>query len=106
MQRRRLFISAQSLQGFSIISIYGHRASTARHAARPCRAGTARLRASRVTVPTRVVPGRAMGQAIGPRHGTRAKFPCRAAHGARPMCPCRAAQWPGRFDMNYQTTNK
>jgi hypothetical protein len=63
-------------------TIYGHRASTAR------------LRASRVTVPSRAVPGRAMGQAIGPRHGTRAKFLCRAAHGARPMYPCRTAHGP------------
>jgi hypothetical protein len=51
-------------------AIYSHRASTARHAAWACRADTTRLRASRV-----IVPAPAMGQAIGPRHGTRAKFP-------------------------------
>jgi hypothetical protein len=52
----------------------------------PARHGTAR--------DTVTVPARAMGQAIGPRHGTRAKFPCRAAHEARPMCSCRAAHGP------------
>jgi len=42
----------------------------------------------------RVVPTRAMGQVIGPQHGTWTGFPCRAAHGPRPFSPCRAGSRP------------
>jgi hypothetical protein len=86
--------------GATIIHIYGHRAGTAQHAARVCHAGTALFRASRVVVPTRVVHGRAMGQAIGPRHGTRAEYPCRAAPGPA----CLISTTTIQLD-NYQTTN-
>jgi hypothetical protein len=48
-----------------IISIVGHCVVPARHAARPCRAGTTLGRvASRRA--DRAVPDRAMGQAFGP----------------------------------------
>jgi hypothetical protein len=55
------------------------------------------------SVPPRVVVhGRAVGQAIGRRHGTRAEYPCRAAHGARRMWLCHAAHGPAG-NINYQT---
>ena len=70
-------------------AIVGHRAVLTRHAAR--RAGTALHRA----VPCgRAVSSRAMDQACGPRHGTWAAFPCRAAHGPRPIAPCRVSPRP------------
>ena len=46
--------------------IVGHRAVPTRHAARPCRAGTALRRAAACRRAGRAVPGRAMGQAFGP----------------------------------------
>jgi hypothetical protein len=64
----------------------------------PCRHGTRHRRAvlaRHSSVPPRVaVPRRAMGQVIGPQHGTWAEYPCRAAHGAQPMWPCHAAYGP------------
>jgi hypothetical protein len=63
---------------YTVEAIVGHRAQ-------PCRAGTASCRGvACLTV---------LGQAFGPRHGTWAVYPCRAAHGPQSFLSCRVGPW-------------